>query len=287
MADTAHDLSTVTLLPVPDTRPGGVFWRTLRDNLPGALSWGLGYGVLIAVATVLYPLLNESNTVFTVLNGLGLMNFLSAGRDVDILTSYPGYLALQVMNFGPLILAVYVIPQALRAVNHEERQGTLDILLSTPISRWRLVTEKVLAIVASIGIILLLAWLSMMISPVLLIDTSLDATHATASVWHLLPISLVVFMATLMLSVAMRDGRHAGPVAATLLMISYFVRIMSDMTPNPVLDAIKPFSIFSYYRSVAAIGEGFQWSYDAVLLIAVAVLLGLALAAFQRRDLGV
>jgi ABC-2 type transport system permease protein len=287
MTDTAQDFSRLTSLPLPVTRSGVVFWRTLRDNFPGAVGWGLGYGVLLIAATVLYPLLDESNTIFTVLNGLGIMSFLAVGRSVEALTGFEGYLALQTLSWGPMILSVYLIPQALRAVAHEERQGTLDILLSTPISRWRFLVEKTLAICASLLLIVSIMGLCMLVAVALVGEVLLDPTHALAGLWHLLPISLVILMTALLLSMTLRDSRQAGPLTATLVIASYFVRIMSDLTPHPVLEFIKPISIFSYYRSVAALSEGFQWHYDVVLLTAAAVLFVLALLAFQRRDLGV
>lgn len=286
MTETAHDLAALTSLASLDTRPGVVFWRTLRDNLPGALAWGLGYSVLIVVATVLYPLLDESNTVFTVLNGLGLLDTLAAGRSLEDLTGFAGYLALQAMSWGPLILSIYVIPQGLRAIAYEERQGTLDILLSTPISRWRFITEKTLAIAGSLGVILAVIWVSMLVSTQVLIDIDLDFGNTIASVWHLVPISLVVLAAVLLLSVSLRDSRKAGGAAALFVMSSYFVRVLSDMTPTDLLLAVRHFSIFSYYRSVAALGQGFQWREDVILLITAAALFTLVLIAFQRRDIG-
>ena len=125
----------------------------------------------------------------------------------------------------------------------------------------------------------------MMASAHVLVKVDLDVTLAVASVWHLLPISLVTLTTTLLLGAVLRDNRRAGPLTAMLLIASYFVRAMSNMTSHPVVEAIKPFSIFSYYRSVAAMVEGFQWDYDVVLLLTAAVLFALALIAFQRRDL--
>jgi ABC-2 type transport system permease protein len=287
MTDTTQEFSTLTSLPLLDTRSGVVFWRTVRDNFPGAVAWGLGYGALLIAATVLYPLLDKSNTVFTVLNGLGIMSFLSVGRGVEMLTGFEGYLALQTLSWGPMILSVYLIPQAMRAVALEERQGTLDILLSTPISRWRFLVEKLVAIIVSLLIILSVMGLCMLIGVILVGEVTLDPGHAVAGLWHLIPISLVILLATLLLSMALRESRHAGPLAAMLVIVSYFARIMSDLTPHPLLEAIKPFSMFSYYRSIAALSEGFQWNYDVVLLTAAAVLFGLTLLAFHRRDLGV
>ena len=127
-----------------------IFRRAWRDNLPGMFAWGLGYSGLIALAALLYPLLNESNTLFTLLDGFGLLDNVFAVGNVDDLTGFPGYLALQAMGWGPAgVLGLSYSAGAAGRVAVEERQGTLDILLSTPISRWRFLTEKTLAIIAT------------------------------------------------------------------------------------------------------------------------------------------
>ena len=287
MTETAQDRSTLTALPLPNPRPGMIFRRTLRDNLMSSLGWGLGYSALIALAALLYPLLNESNTLFTLLNGFGLLDNVFAIADVEELTGFPGYLALQAMGWGPLVFSVYLIPQALRAVAVEERQGTLDILLSTPISRWRLLTEKTLAIIASFVGILALMLLAMLVSSRLLAGVDLAPLHMVASVWHLLPISLTILTGTLLISLGLRNHRQAGALAAFLVMGSYFSRSLANLVSSNLLDTINTFSIFSYYRSVAALAEGFQWEADMVLLAVAAILFVLALIAFERRDLGV
>lgn len=287
MTDTAQDLTAMQALPLPATRPGMIFRRALRDNLAAILGWGLGYSALIAVAALLYPLLNESNTLFTLLNGFGLLDNVFAVRDPEAVTGFPGYLSLQAMVWGPLILSIYLIPQALRAVALEERQGTLDILLSTPISRWRFLTEKTLAIVASLSGILAIMWLGMLVSTRLLAGVELRVEYMLASVWHLLPILLTILAGVLLLSVTLRDHRQAGALAALLIMGSYFVRSLSNLVSSDFLDTIRQLSIFSYYRSMAALAEGFQWDADLILLTVAALLFVLTLIAFQRRDLGV
>ena len=287
MTETAQDFSQLSSLTVPDTRPGVIVWRTFRDNLPSVVGWGLGYSVLIAVSTLLYPLLDESNTVFTVLNGLGLLDNLTQGRDLEMILGFPGYLALQAMSWGPLILSVYIIPQALGAVAAEEQQGTLDILLSTPISRWRFLIEKTLAIVLSLAGILVIVWLGMLLSTRLLVQIDLGIANMISSAWHLMPISLVILTGTLLLSVILHDARQAGGLAALLVLVNYFARSMSDVVTSDFLESIKQFSFFSSYRSVAALGEGFQWQNDFMLLALAASLFILSLIAFQRRDLGV
>jgi ABC-2 type transport system permease protein len=282
------DVQVMTAQPALETRTGAVFARTLRDNVPNILAWGLGYALFIAIVTILYPALQKNNTLLGIVNSLGL---LGAGRGtlkLSTVTSFPGYLSFEALGLAPLVLAIYLIPQALGIVSREEERGTLDLLLSTPISRWRYLTEKVLAIVVSLAAVLLIMGLSLVISVALIDEVDLPLLNALAGIWAIFPISLVILMSTLLISVLVRPGRTPGGLAALFVIVSYFTRALADVTPGvPWLETARDVSIFNYYRSITTLSEGFQPSYDLILFAVAAALFALALWQFQRRDVGV
>jgi ABC-2 type transport system permease protein len=278
----------VPVLPPPDTRFGAIFWRTLRDNLVSILSWGLGYSALILIVVIFYPTLEKNGALRNVLGGLGLAGNLALGLGgVDGLSQFSAYLALEALTWAPLILAVYLIPQGMSAVAREEERGTLDILLSTPISRGRLLVEKTLGIVVSLIGILTIMWLTLVVSVAIVPEVELSLNRATAAIWHILPISLVILCVTLFLSVTIRRGRSAAGLAGLLVMGSYALRSVADITQADLLLFLKQFSFFSYYRSLIVLAQGFQPQLDGILLALAAILFTLTLRNFQRRDLGV
>ncbi len=281
-------LQVMTAQPALETRVGAVFARTLRDNLPGILAWGLGYALFIAIVTILYPALQKNNTLLGIVNSLGLLGAGHGTLKLSTVTSFPGYLSFEALGLAPLILAIYVIPQALGIVSREEERGTLDLLLSTPLPRWRFLTEKVLAIIASLVAVLLMMGLSLVVSVALVDGVDLPFVNAAAGIWGIFPISLTIMMATLFISVSVRPGRSPGGITALFVIASYFVRTLADITPGvPWLETARDLSIFDYYRSITTLSEGFQPSYDGVLFAVAAVLFALSLWQFQRRDVGV
>jgi ABC-2 type transport system permease protein len=282
------EVPVVEAQPVMQGRTGAIFVRTLRDNLPGILAWGLAYALFLVLVTVLYPALQKNNTLLGIVNSLGLLGAGKGTLKLSVVTSYSGYLSFEALGLAPLILSIYVIPQALSIVSREEERGTLDILLSTPLPRWRLLTEKLLAVVTSLLLILGMMWSALIISVALVEEAELPLVNAVAGIWMIIPICLVILAGTLLISVTVRTGRASGGLAALLVIASYFARTLAELIPNvPWLDTVHRFSIFSYYRSILALSEGFQPSYDVVLLVLAVVLFVLAVVQFQRRDLGI
>lgn len=294
MTEKSEPLSTaeyvaVNLEPTLLVPPGAIFTQTLRDNLPGILAWGAGYSALIGLVTLLYPILEENNTLLGVVRGLGLMGVGgNSAINIQTMTSFAGYIAFEALSWAPLILSIYLIPQALNAVSREEERGTLDILLSTPLPRWRLLLEKTAAIVASLVGILLIMWVALVISSQAVQADNFTITHATAGIWHILPISLAITALTLLFSVTVRSSRSAGGLAALFILASYFLRAITDMvTGVPVLKDLAQLSLFAYYRSLTTLANGFQWGYDSVLLGVAVILFAVALWQFNHRDIGV
>jgi len=290
MTDTLTERQPPSLaLPhVSVIQPGVIFRRALIDNLAGIVAWGVGYSALIVSVVVLYPILEENNTLFSVLSGLGLLDIFTANYPIDpsALTTFAGYLAFEALGWGPVIFSAYLIPQTVGAVLGEEQRGTLDLLLSTPITRWQLITEKTLAIVASLVLILSIMLATLLVSTRLSNQVDLETWQALAGVWHILPISLVVIAVTLLLSVMFYNPRMVGGLAALFIIISYFVRSLSDMAQLPLLDILRRFSVFHYFSSISAMIDGVNWRADIGLMLLALVIFGLALLRFQRRDLG-
>jgi ABC-2 type transport system permease protein len=280
-------IETMTILNPP--RYGHIFRRTLRDNLPGALAWGGGYSSLLVLVVFLYPILQENNTLLSLMNGLGLVDILTETYFVDprTLGTFHGYLALEGLAWSPLILAVYLIPQAMRVVIEEEYNGTLDLLLSTPLPRTRLIVEKTLAVITSLAMILAIMWISLLISTSIVEETRLTFSQATAGIWNMLPICLTIFTITLALSVTLRSSPTVGGMAALIVIASLFIRSLADATSAPLLEHLRHVSMFHYYVVIAVLLDGIAWR-PIMILSTVSLLLFLfSIWMFRRRDLGV
>lgn len=275
--------------PAPAFRPGVILWRALRDNLNGILIWGAAYSALIVTVVILFPILREGDTLVGVLTGLGFLEVIASNYAInaEALGTFPGYLAFQAMGWAPHILAVYIVPHAIRALMNEETEGTLDLLLGTPITRWQLFLEKTLAIVLSLVGILAIMWGVLVASTALAGIEDFSIRQATIGIWHIFPIGMVQMSVALLLSVILRNPRTVGGLAALYIASSYFVRSLAEAADTPFLHFLSRFSVYEYYSSINAMTDGIRWVVDFGLLAIALGLILLAMWFFQRRDLGI
>ena len=269
-----------------NARTGVVFRRTLQDNLPAILGWGMGYSILLAAVSLLYPAMKANNTLLGIAGSLNLFSQTSEDlAEITTFTTFGGYLGVMALNLAPQILSVFLASQALGAVSREEERGTLDILLSAPIPRWRFLVEKTLAIIVSLLAILTMMWTTLAVCSLVVTGADLPLLNLTAGIGHLPPISLAILTASLLISLCVHSSRLAGGLIALFLLVNFFWRAVLMWVDVPLLAPFKSWTIFYYYRIVPVFVHGTDGAYDRVLLILAAVLFAAALWRFQRRDL--
>jgi ABC-2 type transport system permease protein len=212
------------------------------------------------------------------------MRVLFAPGGVDI-TTPEGFVATEFFSIiGPLLFFAYTIALGGSATAGEEERGTIDVLMSTPISRGRVVLEKFVSL--TVGTVLIGAALLAGLAAGALaggVDLRLDgiaAIIASAVLLGLLFGALALFVGAL-------TGRRTLSigVAFGIAIASYLVYSLSDLVD--LIKPLRPFSAFTYYIGDSPLVNGLQPLSVAVLAVTTVVLLGLALLAFERRDLRV
>ena len=116
--------------------------KTLRDQRIAVLAYGLGLGALALLLIAIYPSFAASGAELEE----AMKNLPDAYKaftgGVLSLTEFDGYLVSQYLIILPLILAIFGIIEGTGALRGEEERGTMDTLLSLPISRSQVVIQK-------------------------------------------------------------------------------------------------------------------------------------------------
>jgi ABC-2 type transport system permease protein len=164
----------------------------------------------------------------------------------------------------------------------EESRGTIDILLSYPISRRRMVLEKVLAVTLAAFAAAIAVWVFGLLGAAAS-ATALPADNLAAALLMLVLLGLA--FGAVALAIAAATGNRAASIGAAvgLLVVMYLVDAVSNIVDG--LRTVQPLSLFHYYMGGDPLRNGVSLA-DAGVLSAVAIVfLAVALIAFERRDL--
>jgi ABC-2 type transport system permease protein len=256
--------------------------KTLYDQRRALLAWCVSLALLVGMYVAVWPSIHEQPSMTQFLDSMPeafRALFAMAGADMS---TPVGYVQIELLSFlGPMILLIYAIAAGSSAVAGEEERHTLDMLLANPVSRTRVVLEKLAAMV--IGVVLLTA----VTAAALLIegplgDLRLPVGNVLAAMVHLALLAMV--FGTLALALSASTGR-AGLSRAIPGVIAIAAYVVNGLGPLVSwLQPLQKFSPFYQYAGHDPLRHGLSGLGVLVALATVAGLVALAVAGFRRRE---
>jgi ABC-2 type transport system permease protein len=194
-----------------------------------------------------------------------------------------GYLQSELFSFlGPALILVFAIGAGARSLAGEEEQGTLDLLVVTPITRRMIVLQKSAAMALTafgLGVVL---WISVVVVG-RLFGLEVTIPHIAAAILHLLLLG-VAFGAIAMFLGAWRGRRAVAIGVTSALAVGTFILNAFAPTVDGFEWAAR-LSPFFYYGDSLPLRNGLHIGHAGVLVALAAIALIATVASFDRRDL--
>ncbi|MBI5957979.1 MAG: ABC transporter permease subunit [Chloroflexi bacterium] len=216
-----------------------------------------------------------------------MMSMFYGGDVEEMSISDPGnYVQSQFITWLELMLGGIVIVQAFNALTNAERDGTLDVMLSLPVSRRAYLLGRILNTVAGVLILLAACWGSLWLSTLIWpeFDVSIGRL-ALGTFGGFFPTMVVAGFAYLLAAIIPSSKHFSGPLCYLFLFGSYLLYMLAAMINS--LKGFKPIFVFHYYNGGQIIREGINVG-DWLLLSGVAVIyFALAWWLVEKKELGV
>jgi ABC-2 type transport system permease protein len=260
--------------------------KTLREYRRALIGWTIGLCAFLVMYISIYGSMKdnpETLSAAAVAKYPGALKDLMGGM-ADIGTG-AGYLqAVAYQMLGPLLFTMCAAVLGNRAVAGPEESGTLELTLTMPIDRRRLVLERWIGLVLGL---LAVAVVTLAVTAGAASAAGMGVSFGRVLAAHTGLYLLVLFFGTLGLCVGAATGRKniALAVVGVWAVAGYVVETLGKS-----VDAIawlRRLSPFHYYLDGRPLYQGWPLGDYLVLLGATAVLLMTAALAFDRRDVGV
>ncbi len=259
----------------------GLLRKALRDQRRPLIGWGAGLAAIAAMYAAFYPSIRDSAADLQ-----GYIDNLPEALQTVIGTGFTtpaGYLRSETFGtLGPVLFLMYAIGAGARAIAAEEEAGTLDLLLSTPVSRGQVLASKATGILVTTA-----AFATILCVTLATVGPPFDLTVPVGDIAAacLMLLLLALAFGALALAVGSATGRH-GAAQAVVGAIAVFTFILNALAPTvEALEPLRPLSPFYWYIEPDPLTSGIVATNGAVL-VSIAVL-GYAVAAItlNRRDL--
>lgn len=236
-----------------------------RQGQTSFLIWTASIGFLLAVCVFLFPeMKGEMDSVGEMFSSMG--SFTAAfGMDRLNFGTLIGYYAIECGNVLGLGGAFFASLCAVSMLSKEEKGGTADFLLTHPVSRARIVTEKLLAVLIQITAMNLLIF-ALSAGSMAIIGERIPWKEMM--LLHLAYFILQLELAGICFGISAFTRKGSVGAGLGIAVVLYFLNLIANITESAkVLKYITP---FGYCDGASIVNDG---KLDGVL-IAVGVGLG-------------
>jgi ABC-type transport system involved in multi-copper enzyme maturation permease subunit len=267
-----------------------VFRKAFRDSRRGTMWLAVGLGLYMVFVLSFFPtIVDESEQFDELLKSYPkeLMSLFYGGTVEDISLSDPAtFLQTYFSSYTVLLLGAVVIAQAFNAVTNAERDQTLDVMLSLPVSRRVYLVARMANTVSTVLIVLTVLWLVLWGGSFFVSEFDLAAGELALGIYGtLLPLLVIAGFAYLLAALVPSSKHFAGAVAYLFMMGSYLIYSFSNTVDQ--LAGYRAVFLFHYYDMRALLHGSVNWG-DWFTLGAVAlVYFGIAWWRIDRKELGV
>ncbi|MEM4782319.1 MAG: ABC transporter permease subunit [Halalkalicoccus sp.] len=256
----------------------------VRKRLKGTAALTVGIALLAAVFVAFFPSIAGSDVDIDAMLD-AYPPALQEAFGIATLSTVEGFLAVEIYQFvWLLLLGLYFAYSAAGLIASDVERDRMDLILSLPVSRSRVLGEKFLSI--AVPILALNAVVAGVVyASVLAIGESIDPVDL--AMVHLLSIPYLLTCGAIgiVLSTLFDRADTAKRLAIALVFVLFLVESIAASTDD--LEVVGYVSPTYYYDPTAILVEG---TYDAaggiLLLAATAVLVFLARVRFSRDDIG-
>jgi len=263
-----------------------VFRRFLRDRRRSTTWWLVGVVATIALTVLFYPTMEGQASFDEMTEQMpeAMRELFGLGGEFSM-SSPEGFLQSQLFaTMLPILLLVFGIAIGARAIGGSEEDGTLELLLSNPVTRRRVLLERYGTMLA-LHVLMVVA----MAAATFLFGVPVGATDGIPVAWLLGAFAGVLALGLLYGTLAFTVGAVTGKrgkaiaVASAVAIAGYLVEGLGSAT-----DALRPAQVLSpwhWFLSRNMLGQGIAWEALWLPALITALLLAVGLRTFEARDL--
>ena len=258
-----------------------LFLHELRLNKKALIIWSCAISFMLGICIIIYP--EMSSQMGAVSDTFSEMGAFSDAFGMDKLNfgEFMGYFGIECGNVLGLGGALFAAIVGASALAKEEKEHTAEFLLTHPISRVRVITEKLLSSFVQVCI-LNAAAVAVTCACIFIVDVDADAvTLSLVFLAHLI-LQLEIVCLTFGISAFLRRGELG--VGLGLVFAAYFLNILANLTEE--LKFLKYVSPFSYTDGAYIIPEkSIDVKYLAVGLALSALGIAAAYWKYTKKDI--
>ncbi|MBU1167302.1 ABC transporter permease [Patescibacteria group bacterium] len=264
-----------------------IFIRTIKDRKTSIIAYCVATFLFMTMFIAMYPSIHEQTAEFDELLKAYPEGFMKAfGIEQLSFDTVEKFLSIEQYSITwPLMVCFLMISFAGMALSREIEKGTIEIMLSRPVSRLSLFFSRYLAGVAVLALFTIVSVFSLIpLANIFGVDYQLEPNSKMALLSFLF--GLAVFSLGYMFSAIFSEKSKAYMLSGGILILMYVLRIISNFEEK--YEDVKYASFFHYLDPDKALIDNELSLVSVLVFLSVAVICTVVGAIwFKKRDIAV
>lgn len=220
-----------------------VFRRELKAYRNSTIIWAISLSLLSVVFLTVYPsFTNDVEATKKILQNLPPVMAAAAGISPDIMFSIYGFMSW-LLTFITLAGAVQAMNLGVGVLSKEESNKTADFLLTKPISRAKVVTSKLLAIISLIIITNIIFCAVTLTMAAIVSSTDYNVATLLMVLSKLILIQMIFLAFGFLLSIILKGIKSTIAVALPAVFSFFIVGTLGEVLGLDYVKYISPFKL--------------------------------------------
>ena len=262
-----------------------VFIQELRFHRKTVLIWNVSLVLTLILMLLIYPaVMSEKASYEAILASLppGLLEAFSI--DFETFMSFNGFFGYT-YTYILIALGVFAMNLGLSALGKEVSRKTADFLMTRPISRQRLLTEKIMA-----GITLLILTNIILILTIWGMTLVLGVEDSDMGVTLLIIlggfiVQIIFYVLGILVGISRKRIRYITSLSLSFVFTFYILAMVSQVVKKEYLFYLTPFRYFDFNQII--ISKGFELKYIAVAAGVIIISLASSYITLKKKEIHV
>ena len=260
-----------------------IFLKSLWDFKKAAIYWFiciflLSTYIMYVVSTI------ELDTFQEISKSMPktLSQFVGGESGLDF-GSIEGFLNAQVFTIMAPIMAIAVaVNYGGKATAQEESSKSLDIILSTPISREKFISQKIFSMIIKTLFIALTHWIAYIVLGIIF-SQNIPVEGLSAICLNLFLMAITFGAISVFIGTLSGNATQAISIGGALAMAGYLIANIAPLVDS--LNNTKYFALFYYYKGSDPLKFGFHSWHWIPFVVITFIFIFLSIYQFKKRNL--
>ena len=259
-----------------------IYLHELRSYKNTTLIWTISLVVLVFSSMSMFPgFSRDIATTQKIIEAVPMATRVAFGLQLDKFSTIIGFYSIFFLYIN-LIGAVQAINLGAGIIAKEYQDKTSDFLLTKPVSRMRIITEKILAALTCL----------VMTNIIYLVGVSIIVNHIatqTFSMRILIMISFTLFLIQLfflilgiLIAVLINKIKSVIYISLPIVFVLFIISIVSSVLNTDLINFITPFKYFDY--SYIINNSSYEFKYILIEIIFIIIALLTSYVVYIKKD---